>query len=107
MPKETVFLLDIMMYLAPPLLQVNDPRYAKKYGVNRLPALVYFRRKFPSIYRGPYIILANIKGTVARDFFAPVFPPASTASWYLILISDTLCVLSDLALLGSAHSRNL
>ena len=26
-------------------------RYAKKYGVNKMPALVYFRRKFPSIYR--------------------------------------------------------
>ena len=33
-------------------VKVNDPRYAKKYGVNKLPALVYFRRKFPSIYRG-------------------------------------------------------
>ena len=32
-------------------VKVNDPRYAKKYGVNKLPALVYFRRKFPSIYR--------------------------------------------------------
>ena len=37
-------------------VKVNDPRYAKKYGVNKLPALVYFRRKFPSIYRG---ILSN------------------------------------------------
>ena len=33
-------------------VKVNDPRYAKKYGVNKLPAVVYFRRKFPSIYRG-------------------------------------------------------
>jgi len=33
-------------------VKVNDQRYAKKYGVNKLPALVYFRRKFPSIYRG-------------------------------------------------------
>ena len=32
--------------------KVNDPRYAKKYGVSKLPSLVYFRRKFPSIYRG-------------------------------------------------------
>lgn len=39
-------LLDIVM------VKVDDQRYAKKYGVNRLPALVYFRRKFPSIYRG-------------------------------------------------------
>ena len=33
-------------------VKVNDPRYAKKYGVNKIPALVYFRKKFPSIYRG-------------------------------------------------------
>ena len=39
-------------------VKVNDPRYAKKYGVNKLPALVYFRRKFPSIYRG---ILLNVQ----------------------------------------------
>merc|ERR1712233_216817 len=32
-------------------VKVNDARYAKKYGVNKMPALVYFRRKFPSIYR--------------------------------------------------------
>lgn len=35
-------------------VKVSDPRYAKKYGVNKLPSLVYFRRKFPSIYRGEY-----------------------------------------------------
>ena len=33
-------------------VKINDPRYAKKYGVNKIPALVYFRKKFPSIYRG-------------------------------------------------------
>jgi hypothetical protein len=35
-------------------IKINDPRYAKKYGVNKLPALVYFRKKFPSIYRGKH-----------------------------------------------------
>lgn len=29
-----------------------DPRYAKKWGVTNLPTIVYFRKKFPSIYRG-------------------------------------------------------
>ena len=36
-------------------VKINDHRYAKKYGVNKLPALVYFRRKFPSIYRGEWV----------------------------------------------------
>lgn len=29
-----------------------DPRYARKWGVTKLPAIVYFRKRFPSIYRG-------------------------------------------------------
>jgi len=32
-------------------IKINDPRYARKYGVTKLPSLVYFRKKFPSIYR--------------------------------------------------------
>ena len=39
-------------------VKINDPRYAKKYGVNKLPALVYFRKKFPSIYRGNVLFVA-------------------------------------------------
>ena len=35
-------------------IKINDPRYARKYGVTKLPALVYFRKKFPSIYRGKF-----------------------------------------------------
>ncbi|XP_028968482.1 uncharacterized protein LOC100903717 [Galendromus occidentalis] len=38
--------LDIM------LLKINDVKYAKKYGINKVPAIVYLRRKFPSIFRG-------------------------------------------------------
>ena len=34
------------------LVKINDPRYARKYGVTKFPSLVYFRKKFPSIYRG-------------------------------------------------------
>ena len=36
-------------------IKINDPRYARKYGVTKLPALVYFRKKFPSIYRGNFL----------------------------------------------------
>ena len=38
-------------------IKINDPRYARKYGVTKLPALVYFRKKFPSIYRGKFEVL--------------------------------------------------
>ena len=37
-------------------VKIKDPRYAKKFGITQLPALVYFRKKFPSIYRGKYFL---------------------------------------------------
>uniref|UniRef100_A0A182WC35 Thioredoxin domain-containing protein n=1 Tax=Anopheles minimus TaxID=112268 RepID=A0A182WC35_9DIPT len=33
-------------------VKMGDPRYARKWGVTKLPAIVYFRKRFPSIYRG-------------------------------------------------------
>jgi len=33
-------------------VKIRDTRYARKYGISKLPAMVYFRRRFPSIYRG-------------------------------------------------------
>uniref|UniRef100_A0AAR5Q548 Thioredoxin domain-containing protein n=1 Tax=Dendroctonus ponderosae TaxID=77166 RepID=A0AAR5Q548_DENPD len=33
-------------------VKMADARYARKWGVTNLPAIVYFRRRFPSIYRG-------------------------------------------------------
>lgn len=34
---------------------MSDSRYARKWGVTKLPAIVYFRKRFPSIYRGEFI----------------------------------------------------
>ncbi|XP_012231800.1 uncharacterized protein hlk isoform X2 [Linepithema humile] len=33
-------------------VKMGDPRYARKWGVTKLPAIVHFRKRFPSIYRG-------------------------------------------------------
>lgn len=33
-------------------VKMHDPRYARKWGVTKLPAIVYFRKRFPSIFRG-------------------------------------------------------
>uniref|UniRef100_T1J1H2 Thioredoxin domain-containing protein n=1 Tax=Strigamia maritima TaxID=126957 RepID=T1J1H2_STRMM len=41
-------------------VKIKDPRFAKKYGINQLPALVYFRRKFPSIYRVMYVFSGDL-----------------------------------------------
>lgn len=37
-------------------VKMQDPRYARKWGVTKLPAIVYFRKRFPSIYRGKFSI---------------------------------------------------
>ncbi|XP_050304233.1 uncharacterized protein LOC126741733 isoform X1 [Anthonomus grandis grandis] len=33
-------------------VKMADARYARRWGVTNLPAIVYFRKRFPSIYRG-------------------------------------------------------
>ena len=59
-------------------VKVNDPRYAKKYGVNKLPALVYFRRKFPSIYRG---FFENIFMIISHQHIIQSHCLMKTRSW--------------------------
>ena len=44
-------------------VKIRDTRYAKKYGITKLPAMVYFRRRFPSIYRGQ---LASLRPELYR-----------------------------------------
>ncbi|KAG8290094.1 hypothetical protein J6590_031195 [Homalodisca vitripennis] len=36
------------------IVKMGDPRYARKWGVTKLPSVVYFRNRFPSIYRGGF-----------------------------------------------------
>jgi thioredoxin-related protein len=45
--------LDIMF------VKIKDLRYAKKYGIVSMPSLVFFRKKFPSLYRGKCILLLS------------------------------------------------
>lgn len=33
-------------------VKMADARYARKWGVTKLPSIVYFRKRFPSIFRG-------------------------------------------------------
>lgn len=49
-------------------VKMADPRYARKWGVTKLPAIVYFRNKFPSVYRGkPIFILNNSMGRIGLN----------------------------------------
>lgn len=48
-----------------------DSRYAKKWGVTKLPAMVYFRRRFPSIYRGRSTFTGDANSTHTFKFLTP------------------------------------
>jgi hypothetical protein len=37
-------------------VKMDDSRFARKWGVTKIPAVVYFRKKFPSIYRGELLL---------------------------------------------------
>lgn len=43
--------LDVMF------VKIKDMRYAKKYGITTIPTLVFFRKRFPSVYRGMHSLL--------------------------------------------------
>ena len=49
-------------------VKMADSRYAKKWGVTKLPAMVYFRRRFPSIYRGMTVNLWYNKQKLIHKF---------------------------------------
>lgn len=53
-------------------VKMADSRYAKKWGVTKLPAMVYFRRRFPSIYRGKSRSEASpAYSTLSHPFWVP------------------------------------
>lgn len=53
-------------------VKMSDSRYARKWGVTKLPAIVYFRKRFPSIYRGnkhnKYRIKFNIVSNLSHFY---------------------------------------
>ncbi|XP_063909567.1 uncharacterized protein LOC135127148 isoform X2 [Zophobas morio] len=50
-------------------VKMADPRYARKWGVTNLPAIVYFRRRFPSIYRGDMHSEADVLEWMRKNRF--------------------------------------
>ncbi|XP_063590532.1 uncharacterized protein LOC134767464 [Penaeus indicus] len=50
-------------------VKIRDTRYAKKYGIQKLPALVYFRRRFPSIYRGDLMVEDEVLEWLQKNRF--------------------------------------
>lgn len=50
-------------------VKMSDSRYARKWGVTKLPALVYFRKRFPSIYRGDLKSEAGVLDWLRKNRF--------------------------------------
>ncbi|XP_057665660.1 uncharacterized protein LOC130899613 isoform X2 [Diorhabda carinulata] len=50
-------------------VKMADARYARKWGVTNLPAIVYFRRRFPSIYRGDLHSEADVLEWLRKNRF--------------------------------------
>ncbi|KAL3277969.1 hypothetical protein HHI36_013309 [Cryptolaemus montrouzieri] len=50
-------------------VKMADPRYARKWGVTNLPAIVYFRRRFPSIFRGDLHSEADVLEWMRKNRF--------------------------------------
>ncbi|CAH1962794.1 unnamed protein product [Acanthoscelides obtectus] len=50
-------------------VKMADARYARKWGVTHLPAIVYFRKRFPSIYRGDLHSEADVLEWLRKNRF--------------------------------------
>ncbi|XP_044757511.1 uncharacterized protein LOC123315746 isoform X1 [Coccinella septempunctata] len=50
-------------------VKMADARYARKWGVTNLPAIVYFRRRFPSIFRGDLHSEADVLEWLRKNRF--------------------------------------
>ncbi|RWS24346.1 uncharacterized protein B4U80_03687, partial [Leptotrombidium deliense] len=53
--------LDIMF------VKIRDLRYARKYGIVTMPSLVFFRKRFPSLYRGDLMVEEEVLNWLRKN----------------------------------------
>ncbi|XP_026480363.1 uncharacterized protein LOC113386820 isoform X1 [Ctenocephalides felis] len=66
-------------------VKMSDARYARKWGVIKLPAIVYFRKRFPSIYRGDMLSETDVLEWLRKNRFRQ--PELNIFMYALIAIS--------------------
>lgn len=66
-------------------VKMSDSRYARKWGVTKLPAIVYFRKRFPSIYRGDLLSENEVLEWLRKNRFRQ--PELNIFMYALIAIS--------------------
>ncbi|XP_077298088.1 hulk isoform X2 [Arctopsyche grandis] len=66
-------------------VKMADARYARKWGVTKLPAIVYFRKRFPSIYRGDILSESEVLEWLRKNRFRQ--PELNIFMYALIAIS--------------------
>jgi hypothetical protein len=64
---------------------MDDSRYARKWGVTKIPAVVYFRKRFPSIYRGDIMSNDEVLDWLRKNRFRQ--PELSLFMYALIAIA--------------------
>lgn len=62
-------------------VKMSDARYARKWGVSKLPALVYFRKRFPSIYRGEGLIKVQSNNIFIEFFSGDLHSEEDVLEW--------------------------
>lgn len=66
-------------------VKMDDSRYARKWGVTKIPAVVYFRKRFPSIYRGDIMSNEEVLDWLRKNRFRQ--PELSLFMYALIAIA--------------------
>lgn len=77
-------------------VKMSDSRYARKWGVTKLPAIVYFRRRFPSIYRGDLLSEDEVLEWLRKNRFRQ--PELNIFMYALIAISIAFVLYTALLL---------
>jgi len=84
-------------------VKIKDARYAKKYGLNKLPVVVYFRRKFPSVYRGELTNSTDILDWLQKNRYRQ---PELNIFMYGTVILGVLFMLYTAFLVSFFHSNS-
>jgi thioredoxin-like negative regulator of GroEL len=52
-------------------VKIRDARYARKFGISAVPTLVFFRKKFPTVYRGDLLKEEEVLEWLRKNRYRP------------------------------------
>ncbi|XP_014255609.1 uncharacterized protein LOC106670103 isoform X2 [Cimex lectularius] len=84
-------------------VKMGDTRYARKWGVVKLPAVVYFRNRFPSIYRGEFTSELVVLEWLKKNRFRQ--PELNLFMYALIAIVSAFFIYTGFLMYGFPQAR--